>query len=109
MLDNQEFACLPWTCAHCPVPPDWRIDWGALLAACPWLRTLDGVPQDAVYHAEGDVLTHTRMVAEALVGLAAWRALPDTQRAVLFAAALLHDIGKPSCTQIEPDGHISSR
>jgi putative nucleotidyltransferase with HDIG domain len=98
-----------WSLPHCPAPPDWRLDWGALMDACPWLRTLDGVPQDRVYHAEGDVLTHTRMVAEALAALPAWRALPAAPRAALFAAALLHDIGKPDCTRIEPDGHVSSR
>jgi len=100
---------IDWTFPCCPAPPAWSVDWEAILAAYPWLRSLDGVPQSPVHHAEGDVLIHTRMVAEALTGLAAWRALPDTERSVLFAAALLHDIGKPGCTQVEPGGHISSR
>jgi len=100
---------LAWTMPHCPEPPAWKVDWEAILAAYPWLRSLDGVPQDPVYHAEGDVLIHTRWVAETLTAMPAWRLLPDTERAVLFAAALLHDIGKPDCTQVEPDGHLSSR
>ncbi|MFL6233127.1 MAG: AAA family ATPase [Thermoanaerobaculia bacterium] len=99
---------LTWTAPCCPEPPDWRIDWPAMLAAYPWLRTLDGVPQDPVHHAEGDVLIHTRLVAEALAALPGWRALPPVERSVLFAAALLHDIAKPRCTQVEPDGRISS-
>jgi putative nucleotidyltransferase with HDIG domain len=98
-----------WAPPQCPAPPEWRIDWRAILAAYPWLRPLDGVPQDPAYHAEGDVLIHTRLVVETLSGLPAWRALPETERGVLFAAALLHDIGKPGCTKVEPSGHVSSR
>lgn len=92
-----------------PSPPEWRVDWLAVLAENPWLETLAGVPQDPVHHAEGDVLIHTRMVAEALAGLPAWRALSEPGRAALFASALLHDIGKPACTVIEPDGRVTSR
>lgn len=100
---------LVWAPPGCPAPPGWTVDWPEILDASPWLRTLDGVPQDPVHHAEGDVLLHTRMVAEALAALPAWRALPPTVRGMLFAAALLHDIGKPGCTEVEPDGRISSR
>lgn len=98
-----------WTFPHCPAGPEWRVVWPALLAAHPWLRALGGVPQSPIFHAEGDVLVHTGMVAEALAALPAWRALSDTERSVLFAAALLHDIGKPECTRAELDGTISSR
>ena len=35
------------------------------LTRYPWLRDLAATPQDPHYHAEGDVLTHTRLVAEA--------------------------------------------
>lgn len=37
-----------------------------------------------------------------------WRELPDSDREVLFAAALLHDVAKPACTRHE-DGRITSR
>jgi len=100
---------IDWTFPCCPAPPAWSVDWKAILATHLWLRSLDGVPQSPVHHAEGDVLIHTHLVAEAIAALPAWRALPDTERSMLFAAALLHDIGKPDCTQVEPDGHISSR
>jgi predicted kinase len=49
------------------------------------------------------------MVCEALAALPAWRGLPEGERAVLFAAAVLHDVAKPDCTRHEPDGRISSR
>lgn len=70
---------------------------------------MDGVPQSPIYHAEGNVLIHTRMVTEALVALTEWRNLPAEQRMLLFASALLHDVAKPQCTKFEDDGHISSR
>jgi putative nucleotidyltransferase with HDIG domain len=91
-----------------PQPPTWGLDWPAILAACPWLLPLADTPQDKQFHAEGDVLTHTRMVAEALVALPSWRALPSQPRAALFLGALLHDIGKPATTEIAADGRISS-
>jgi len=37
-----------------------------------------------------------------------WRRRPPAERAILFAAVLLHDVGKATCTRVEPDGHISS-
>ena len=92
-----------------PRPPDWRIDWPGIEAEFGWLRALHGCPQDPVFHAEGDVLIHTRMVCEALVAQSAWRALAEPDRALLFWSALLHDVAKPECTRHEPDGRISSR
>jgi predicted kinase len=48
------------------------------------------------------------MVCDALVGLNEFRALPELERQILFAAALLHDVAKPLCTRHE-DGRITSR
>jgi len=79
-----------------------------LLAQYPWLHSMADTPQTPHYHAEGDVLTHTRMVAAALVALPAWQALVPVTRSALFAAALLHDIAKPICTTIDSQGRISS-
>ena len=70
---------------------------------------MEGVPQDPVFHAEGDVAVHTRMVLEALQGLEGFQALDEQNQAVLIAAALLHDVEKRSTTQMEPDGRITSR
>ena len=53
--------------ALCPGPPDWALDWTSLEARFDWVRALASCPQDPVWHAEGDVGTHTRMVLEALV------------------------------------------
>ena len=91
-----------------PEPPAWRLDWGALDERFDWVRAMRGCPQDPAYHGEGDVLVHVRMVCEALAGMEAWRELPATERKILFAAALVHDVAKPSCTRHE-DGRITSR
>ena len=94
--------------APVPQPPSWKLDWDDLLARFAWLRALTGTPQEPRYHGEGDVLIHTRMVADALIALPAWRELPPQDRETLFWAALLHDVAKPACTQIAADGAISS-
>lgn len=68
-----------------PPPPTWAIDWPAIEAAL--ADTVDtaqlaATPQDAAFHAEGDVWTHTRMVVEALVDDPDWRALPAAERSI---------------------------
>jgi predicted kinase len=61
-----------------------------------------------VFHAEGDVWTHTKLAIEALVGSPAYAAADPAARPILAAAVLLHDIGKPSTTRIEA-GRLTSR
>lgn len=92
----------------CPAGPQWSVPWAEIHAAFDWVRRLDGVPQDAVHHAEGDVAIHTRKACEALAALPAWRERPAGERARLFAAVLLHDAAKPDCTQVEDDGRITA-
>lgn len=100
---------LSWSFPWCPTPPDWMLDWASLQAEFDWLQSLQDCPQDPRYHAEGDVLTHTRLVCEALIALPAWRELSPIERSLLFAAALLHDVAKPAATEIEVDGSITSK
>ena len=97
-----------WRFPHVPRPPDWTVEWEAMRAQFAWVRALAGTPQEPAHHAEGDVATHTRMVAEALAGMEEWRALPEDERGITFAAALLHDVAKPARTRVEPDGRITS-
>lgn len=77
-----------------------RASW-ADLQELPWVRAMKGVVQDPVHHAEGDVWIHTEMVLDALRGLPSWEALPERERAVVFAACLLHDVAKPWTTRVE--------
>jgi predicted kinase len=91
-----------------PEPPAWTVDWPALTEQFEWIAAMRDCPQDPEFHAEGGVWTHVGMVCEALAGLDEYRALPEAQRQILFAAALLHDVAKPSCTKNE-NGRITSR
>ena len=98
-----------WTFPFCPEPPDWFLDWESIQNHFDWIENLEGCQQDPIYHAEGDVLIHTKMVCEALISSQNWRQLPVQERSMLFAAALLHDVAKPAFTKIEADGRISSK
>lgn len=109
MAEKQHIAS-QWTFPGCPpLSDEAELDWPALQARFSWLRAMDGVPQNPVYHAEGDVLIHTRMVVEAMLALQEWHELTPGDRQALFTAAMLHDVGKPVCTIIEGDGAITSR
>jgi putative nucleotidyltransferase with HDIG domain len=97
-----------WRMPGCPEPPDWRVDVAALRAAYPWLEPLGTCPQDPIFHAEGDVLTHLGMVLSELAALPAFRALGELDRHIAFAGTLLHDISKPECTRTDEYGRIRS-
>ncbi|MFT5685696.1 MAG: putative kinase [Myxococcota bacterium] len=94
--------------SHTPSPPHWRMDWPAIVEAFSWVAAMEGCEQDPIYHAEGNVLIHTRMVCEALIANPAWRALPQIERDTVFAAALLHDVAKPFTSVANPGGRIST-
>lgn len=89
-----------------PAPPDWRVEWEKL--SYHWLEPMKSCPQSPRYHAEGNVWIHTRMVCQALASLPRFRALPESDREILWAAALLHDVAKPACTRPGPDGQLTS-
>ncbi len=91
-----------------PTAPDWRFDWDALRSANSWAEAMAATEQDPVHHAEGDVWTHTRMVAEAMLELETWQRATDTEKTILLAAALLHDIAKPETTRRE-NGRVTAR
>ena len=109
MIQREQETEQAWDFPFCPTPPQWDLDWDGIQAQFSWIRAMQDVPQSPVYHAEGDVLTHTHMVAAAMTGMEIWRSLPQEEQNMLFAAALLHDVGKPDCTIVEDSGHIGSR
>lgn len=74
------------------------IDWDLMTEAFSWLADMQGVEQDPIWHAEGDVYVHTKMVVEALVNLEEYQKLEEQQQHILFAAAIFHDIEKRSTT-----------
>lgn len=93
---------------HLPIPPEYANNWDELDRLFPWIQAMREVPQNPVYHAEGDVWIHCQMVMEALLSLDSWRALPKLEQGRLFWATLLHDVAKPRCTKTDLDGTISS-
>ncbi len=71
---------------------------GILKAIFPELHDLVGVKQSEIYHPEGDVFEHTMLMLDHI----------SKPNALLGWAILLHDIGKPSTTEIGEDGRIHS-
>jgi len=81
----------------------------AWAAAQPWAQEMMQCMQDAGWHAEGDVWTHTCMVVEQLELLDEWPQLSQHQQTVLIFTALFHDVAKPLTTQTDPDtGRVHS-
>jgi predicted kinase len=89
----------------------WQIhhtyNWDSLHNEFDWIRDMEAVPQDPIFHAEGNVGIHTRMVLEALDSIKAFSMQDEQERHLLKAAALLHDIKKRSTTR-EENGRIIS-
>lgn len=73
----------------------------------PILTGLDEIPQDPVFHGEGDVLAHTRLVMDELELLPFFRALDQDGQETMRMAAALHDLGKRTCTRLEDGRWIS--
>lgn len=71
----------------------------------PWIPPLSETPQDAIFHGEGDVWIHTKMVVEALYANPDWSNQSDLDQQMLFTAALMHDVAKAWTTETI-DGRI---
>ncbi|MEM1216530.1 MAG: ATP-binding protein [Bacteroidota bacterium] len=81
--------------------PGAPVPWDQLQKRFDWLSDMQGVVQNPLWHAEGDVLVHTQMVVQALLEAPGFVDLPTETQHVLFATALLHDCEKRSCTRRE--------
>ncbi|MDF1547267.1 MAG: AAA family ATPase [Bacteroidales bacterium] len=90
----------------------WKIhqtyNWKELEDKFSWVHDMQNVPQDPIYHAEGNVAIHTQMVMAELQQLPEFKELDEQNQHILMAAALMHDIEKRSTTVLESDGRISS-
>lgn len=82
--------------------PDWE-----KMEGLPWIEAMKKCPQDAEWHAEGDVFTHTKMVVEALLQSTEYQSLTSADKVCLLLSAILHDVAKPQCTE-EENGRIVS-
>ena len=75
----------------------------------PWCRAMAECAQDAEWHSEGDVWTHTRMVLGQLFELDEWPTLTSHEQTVLLFTALFHDVAKPLTTEVDPEtGRVRS-
>ena len=70
---------------------------GLLNIALPEVSAMKGCEQPPEFHPEGDVFVHTRLMLSLLP--------PDVSVPLVFST-LLHDIGKPPTSQIDPTGRI---
>ncbi|MDR0219518.1 MAG: AAA family ATPase [Enterobacteriaceae bacterium] len=82
--------------------------WRYLSETFPFIADMNGVQQDPVHHAEGDVAIHTQMVLAALEQLPEYQVLEREQQEILWTSALLHDVEKRSTTKLDWDGRIIS-
>lgn len=82
-------------------------NWNYLKEQYDWIQDMETTPQSEIYHAEGNVEIHTKMVLKELVQLPEYLNLEKLEQEILWTAALLHDVEKRSTTIIE-DGKISS-
>ena len=73
-------------------------DWVGLENNCDWFRDMQDIPQDKIWHAEGNVQIHTKMVCEALIKLPEFKVLGKEEKHIMFTSALMHDIEKRSTT-----------
>lgn len=80
---------------------DGGVDWAAVEAALPDVAAMRKCIQDPVFHAEGDVWTHTVSVVTALHANPGFGSLPEDRRVALSLAALLHDVAKPQTRAVE--------
>jgi len=73
------------------------VDTGLISQFLPELLDTAGCDQPPEWHPEGDVFTHTMIMLDLL---------EDNAPLDLCLAVLLHDIAKPPCRSIDPDGRI---
>jgi tRNA nucleotidyltransferase (CCA-adding enzyme) len=74
-------------------------EWGLLEVVAPELVPLAATPQDAQWHPEGDVWTHTLLAVDEAVPLL--EGLDRARALTVMLATLCHDLGKPSTTRFE--------
>ncbi|MCU0712688.1 MAG: AAA family ATPase [Pirellula sp.] len=74
-----------------------------------WCQSMAECVQDAEWHSEGDVWTHTKLVLSQLTKLNEWKRLSKHEQTVLTFTALFHDVAKPITTEVDPEtGRVRS-
>ncbi len=84
----------------------WLRELGVVEKLFPEIASLIDVPQDPLWHPEGDVFVHTQLVIDRAREVI--DALPYPKKVTVMLAALAHDFGKPATTDFL-EGHWRSR
>lgn len=72
---------------------------GILRQLHPQLEVLAGIPQNPVWHPEGDVWQHTMLSVDAAARIVREEQLDEDDAIVVMLAALCHDVGKAVTTE----------
>lgn len=103
VADTKPFAKVQWQHIFQSIPEfNSEPDWPFWLIAYPALQQCEKTEQDPEYHGEGNVWIHTQMVVREMLKSDEYKRAGSEQQAILFLAALLHDIAKPITTTIDP-------
>jgi tRNA nucleotidyltransferase (CCA-adding enzyme) len=92
--------------AHPSIGLRWLHKLGVISQLFPEIEALISVPQDPVWHPEGDVFVHTQLVIDRARELIDDLKYP--KQVTVMLAALAHDFGKPATTEFIED-HWRSR
>lgn len=92
-----------------PQAPDDQIAWNRVEQSQlkSYIEKMKMTEQNPVWHGEGNVWTHTKMVCEEMIKLPDFIHAERRLQEILFLSALFHDFGKIPCTKWE-DGSWTS-
>lgn len=65
--------------------------------------------QDPLYHAEGNVWIHTKMVLKSLFDDEEYHRLSEKEQFILFCSCILHDVSKPETYELSEEGRVSNK
>ncbi|WP_422758941.1 CCA tRNA nucleotidyltransferase [Paenarthrobacter sp. C1] len=74
----------------------------------PGLAATRGVPQDPIWHPEGEVIVHLGLAGDQAAAIARRERLDEEETSMLVLAAITHDFGKAHSTVVKGDGTITS-
>lgn len=94
--------------------PDYKIDFDVVKQNIPEFNNLEYTQQPKDWHAEGNAYIHTMKVVDEMYNMlnetCAKNEIGYDGYMLMVAAALFHDIGKPSCTKFSKEkGDFTSR
>ena len=74
-----------------------------------WIQDMKTTIQDPIYHQEGNVYNHTKMVVNELFKQQDFQDLSTQEKHILVITAIFHDVEKRTTTVTEDDGRVTSK